>query len=104
MTASNQVMLQLEHTLRSHASVVAENTRVARLGVPQIWGIAELRAHYPAYGDDHLKSKLVQHCGYVPQRGVPIAIHVDQVLRLDEILKRESGLTPQQLEGAHHAG
>ncbi len=79
--------MQHEHALRAHAQVVARNTAVALLTIPQVWGMKELRAHYPAYGEAQILALLEKHCGYVGTRGKPVSVHVDQVLKLDSALR-----------------
>ncbi len=86
MTAlSNEMAVQLTHAMREQSNLLRQQILLARLNQPQWWGMAELRAHYPALSDAQIVAHLVEHCGYQGSTGVHLKIHLDQVLTLDAI-------------------
>lgn len=77
---------QLDQALRSLAMQVALNTRVQRAALPQWLDLEALCARY-ALDSKQVRAQLAQHAiPHVPH-GRGLRCHIDDVLRLDELLR-----------------
>jgi hypothetical protein len=77
---------QWRNEMRAHAETLAASTRAQLAALPQFYSLEDLQRRY-ALGRDAMRVVLAQHCGYVGERGKPTRIHLDQVLKLDALLR-----------------
>ena len=98
MTAlQDQAALQLAQGMQALAREVALSTRVARAALPQWLTDAKLRERYAVDGRE-LRALLAHH--RIPSRpnGRGLRVHIDDVLRLDELVR--TGAAPAPSKGA----
>lgn len=89
---SNEVALQLVASLRANADQTALQTRVLRATLPQYLDLRALTARY-ALDPKQVRALLDHHRISVAPHGNGLRVHIDDILRLDSLLKRER--TPQ---------
>ena len=73
-----------------NTAMIAELTRVLRSTIQQWFTLENLMERW-ALGRDTTIALLREHGGYTPQRGVPIRVHIDTVLKIDEALNNPQG-------------
>jgi hypothetical protein len=79
---------QLDSDIRHLIQVVSQNTRAQLAALPQWWCAEDLAKRWHR-GRDEVNALLYAHSGYVGERGKPMRIHVDDVLKIDEVLLAE---------------
>lgn len=92
MTRSDQLVLQLDQTMRILTGVLAHQATVARANLQQVYSMDELQTRY-ALSRAQVVALLERHCGYVGKRGNSPRIHLDDVLRIDQALARRTTST-----------
>ncbi len=80
----------LRSELQSHTIAVRQATVTLGLAVPAMWGLKELLAHYPAWGEERIKKELRDRLNLKRHRGQGVEVHVSQVRELDAQLSAEN--------------
>ncbi|HEX3133876.1 MAG TPA: hypothetical protein VHX44_09885 [Planctomycetota bacterium] len=81
-----QAALQLDQSIRQLLFGIGELVTVTRATLPQFYGIPELRARWGCSADQVVKH-LRDHVGYVGAPGVKPSVSLEDVLRIDAVLK-----------------
>lgn len=85
-TLHDQAAVQLTSAIRELARETALNTRVRRAELPQFIVERRLRARYGEIDGKQLRALLDHHRIPMHPHGRGIKVHIDDVLRLDELL------------------
>jgi len=72
--------------LRSHEAAVRDIAPALLAGLPQVYDLDALRSRW-SLGRDQVLAALHEYAGYQGERGRPVRIPVEVVLRLDRIIK-----------------
>jgi hypothetical protein len=91
--ADRQVLQDHTAALRAHESALRAAAAVQLAALPQVFGLAELRARWHA-SDERVAAILTEHAGYVGARGQRMSVPVEVVLRLDPIAKAACAVRP----------
>jgi hypothetical protein len=84
-----------------NTAMIAELTRVLRSTIQQWFTLENLMERW-ALGRDTTIAVLREHGGYTPQRGVPIRVPLESVLKIDEALNNQQG--PKVSQGRQTTG
>ena len=76
-----------DETLRALAPILAAHREALIAHLPQYYTLEQLSVRY-CLPRDQVGALLTRHGMYTPRRGVSARIHIDNVLRLDNILRR----------------
>ena len=76
-----------EETLRALAPILSAHREALITHLPQYYTLEQLSERY-CLSKAHVLTLLMGHRMYKPRVGVSVRIHIDNVLRLDNILRR----------------
>lgn len=88
VSSADESARQLAQGIRQLIGVVNENTAAMRASLPQFFGADDLMKRWNR-GHDQVVRLLETHAGYVGQRGHRLSVSLEDVLRIDEVLRRE---------------
>lgn len=86
MTLTDQSFAQLDQSVRQLIPAINTLVRMQRATLKQWYSGKELQERW-AMGDGTLIVFLQRQISYVGERGKPVRVHLDDVLRLDEVLR-----------------
>ncbi len=87
-----QTLAQVVFELRAVAMSFADSANVFRAGMQQTFTLDDLERRYHGLGRDQLVAYLTTHCGYRGQQGKHALVHLDHVIVLDAVIRRDLGV------------
>jgi hypothetical protein len=86
MSLTDQVVAQLDQSMRQWIPAIHTLVRMQRANLKQWYSGKELQERW-SMGDKAVIVLLEREIGYVGVRGMPVRVHLDDVLRVDEVLR-----------------
>lgn len=96
MTPTERLLSELNFTLRQVVNTNHELIRAHRANLDQWYDLKALTGRW-CMGRDQVIDWLKREAGYVPASGQPVRIHLDHVLKIDELLR--TGRTVAKVSG-----
>lgn len=84
--AELQAIRELNDTMRGLAAILAANARELRNGSKQFFSLDDLERRYEL-SRGQVAALWTRHFGYQPRRGVSPRFPLEEVLRMDDILR-----------------
>jgi hypothetical protein len=90
---TEQTAIRLDSAVRQLVAAITQSNRLTRAHLKQWYKGPALQDRWELSPQD-LSALLQREIGYVPQPGKPVRVHLDQVLKIDELLRagREAAL------------
>jgi hypothetical protein len=81
-----RAMAQEHHLRQQEVKIHSRLMKLMTIALPKVWGMPELREHWPGWSDQRIKAAAADICSYRGTRGQRFALTLEQVMAIDEAM------------------